>query len=108
MRIGPDPFAERILIIQPIQSRIDKVDNEESNTKPFSEILEIALTGTNDTARELSRQSREASLQVLMGEVEDLPGNLITGQKSSLAADLNIQIRNRVIDAYNEIMRWQV
>jgi flagellar hook-basal body complex protein FliE len=66
------------------------------------------MTGRTDTSAELSAKSREGTAKLLIGEEDDLVRNLVDGQKSTLAFELNLNIRNKVIDAYNEIMRLQV
>ena len=49
-----------------------------------------------------------SSLELLMGESDDLSGLLIDAQKAELSLQLALQIRNKVIDAYNEVMRMSV
>jgi flagellar hook-basal body complex protein FliE len=111
MRIGLDPLIETITRPQPIQAiRIgaDNTTNEERGTTPFSEILQITMTGSSDAARELSAVSRQGTVEALLGQVEDLAANVVASQKSGLQFELNLNIRNKVLDAYNEIMRMQV
>jgi len=60
-----------------------------------------------------SAQSAEASVQaenaaLLTGETDDLHTPIIEAQKAELALNLAIQIRNKVIDAYNQVMNMQV
>ena len=47
-------------------------------------------------------------LQLLIGESDDLAGLLIDAQKAELSLNLALQIRNKFVDAYNEIIRMQV
>ena len=60
-----------------------------------------------------SAQSAEASVQaenaaLLTGGTDDLHTPVIEAQKAELALNLAIQIRNKVIDAYNQVMNMQV
>ena len=47
-------------------------------------------------------------LTMLSGETENLSDLLINAQKSELAVNLTVQIRNKAMDAYKEIMNMQV
>lgn len=45
---------------------------------------------------------------ILIGSDEDFNSYLINSQKTEISLQLTMQIRNKVIDAYKEIMRMQV
>lgn len=45
---------------------------------------------------------------VAAGDVNDLHNAMIAMRRASMAMELTVQIRNRVLDAYQEIMRMQV
>jgi len=70
----------------------------------FSNILTDAL----DTASQADLADKASSLELLMGQSDDLSGVMIAAQKAELSLNLALQIRNKFIDAYNEIMRMQV
>ncbi len=42
------------------------------------------------------------------GKLKDLHNVMITAQKASITLEMTVQIQQKVIDAYNEIMRMQV
>ena len=46
--------------------------------------------------------------QSLRGEIEDISQVVIAGQKAELALQLTLQVRNRAVSAYQELMRMQV
>ena len=110
MRIGPDPFIDAISRARLIQSRFDNnIGNTAGDSKSaFEEILQITMTGTNDTGRDLSRISRGETAKLLIGEEDNLVDNMVASERSSIQFELNLAIRNKVLDAYNEIMRTQV
>ena len=66
------------------------------------------LTKAFRDASNLDAADKESSLQLLAGEADDFSGLLIDIQKAELSLNLALQIRNKVVDAYNEIMRMQV
>jgi len=48
------------------------------------------------------------TLELMMGESDDFAGLLIDMQKAEISLQLALQIRNKVIDAYNEVLRMSV
>jgi len=86
---------------EPVSLGSNKITNQGGN---FSDILTEALT----TAEKTDAIDKASSLELLMGEADDLSGLLIDAQKAELSLQLALQIRNKVIDAYNEVMRMSV
>jgi flagellar hook-basal body complex protein FliE len=73
-------------------------------TSGFANILSESL----DAAVQSDQIDKSSTLELLMGENDDLSGLLIDMQKAELSLQLTLQIRNKVIDAYNEVMRMTV
>ena len=73
-------------------------------TGSFADIL----TSSFKTAAEADAADKLSALQLLSGQSDDLSGLLIDAQKAELSLNLALQIRNKVLDAYNEILRMQV
>jgi len=70
----------------------------------FAELLKNSI----DDVNALQQQSSEMKSKLVTGEITDLHQVTIAAEKSSLAFQLSLQIRNKVIEAYQEIMRMQV
>lgn len=70
----------------------------------FQDILSEAIDAANETDA-VATGGAEA---LLTGDVNNLHQVLIDSEKATLALSLTVQIRNKVIDAYNEVMRMQV
>jgi len=66
------------------------------------------LSETLKTASEADTADKVSALQLLTGQSDDMSGLLLDAQKAELSLNLALQIRNKVIDAYTEIMRMQV
>ena len=66
------------------------------------------LTDSLKTAAELDAADKASAIELLIGQSDDLAGLLLDAQKAELSLTLALQIRNKVMDAYNEIMRMQV
>jgi len=77
---------------------------ESSNNKGFKNILDDLM----EASSEASAASRQETAKLLTGTLEDFPEYMVTGEKSSIMFELNLTVRNKVIDAYSEIMKTQV
>lgn len=69
----------------------------------FGEWLEQSLGEVN----QLQKDSAEASQKLLTGESKDIHSAMIAMQKSSIAMELTMEVRNKIIAAYDEIKRMQ-
>ncbi len=72
--------------------------------KTFGEVLVDALKQTN----ELQLESDKLNAALAAGRVEDISQVVVAGQKAELAIQLTLQLRNRAVSAYQEVMRMQV
>jgi len=70
----------------------------------FTDILSEAMTSAQNSEESVQAQN----VALLTGETDDLHTPVIEAQKAELALNLAIQIRNKVVDAYNQIMNMQV
>jgi flagellar hook-basal body complex protein FliE len=64
-----------------------------------------------DAMQKVGSMSDEASKSVesfLGGEGEDLHKTMLATQRADLASELFLQVRNKVVAAYQEVMRMQV
>ncbi len=57
---------------------------------------------------QLQHESAAEIGRLLTGETEDLHKTLLTVQRSELAFELLMEVRSKVVQAYQEIMRIQV
>lgn len=71
---------------------------------PFKSMFEDAV----NNVKEADVLVNNAVTQAASGEADDLHNLSIASTKMSLAVDLFIQLRNKSLDAYNEIMRMGV
>ena len=101
------------MAISPIQPNLVHLFNPEpvsTNSKASGENSNFAnvLSEAFDTAGKTDAIDKASMLGLMMGESDDLSGLLIDMQKAELSLQLALQIRNKVIDAYNEVMRMSV
>ena len=70
----------------------------------FSNMLTEAFANVAAT----DAADKTSGLALLTGRADDMAGILIDAQKAELSLSLALQIRNKFLDAYNEIMKMQV
>lgn len=77
---------------------------ENSSAVSFSSFLKDAIKGLNDS----QLQSDTAVNSFIKGDQIDVHQVMLTMQKAELTLNLAMQLRNKVVSAYEEIMRMQV
>src|SRR4051812_29172533 len=70
----------------------------------FGAILQDAMGKVG----ELQNDASKSVESFLSGEGEDLHKTIMTSQRADLAMELFLQVRNKVVSAYQEVMRMQV
>ena len=75
-----------------------------STETSFSELLNAALDQVDGAVA----ANEESNLALLSGQSTDLHTAVIEAQKAELTLNLAVQVRNKVVDAYNEVMRMQL
>jgi flagellar hook-basal body complex protein FliE len=73
-------------------------------TKTFGEFLTDAFNGMNTQRAYVT----DLQQKFITGEMPDVHRLMIEAEKSSIATALTIQIRNKVVEAYQEVMRTQI
>ncbi len=67
----------------------------------FADIFENAIQDVIDTDNEL----QQAKYKFATGQTNDPHTGAIASAKAQLAVDMLIQLRNKALDSYNEVMR---
>ena len=63
-----------------------------------------ALGNVND----LQQKASQASMDLATGKIEDISQVVIAAEKAAVALQLTIQVRNKMLESYQEMMRMQV
>jgi flagellar hook-basal body complex protein FliE len=74
------------------------------NGGSFGQYLSDALNQVNTSILESQRLGE----QLATGNVSDIHTVMIAAQKAALELQLAVQIRNKAVEAYQEIMRMQI
>lgn len=78
---------------------------ETDNSKiPFADYLKDALNNANSLMLESDRISSEFAA----GNIDNIDEVTIAATKADMAFQFTLQIRNKILDAYSEIMRMQI
>ncbi|MDR7865451.1 MAG: flagellar hook-basal body complex protein FliE [Sporomusaceae bacterium] len=72
--------------------------------KSFGQILADSLGEVN----KLQLDAQQASLNLAAGKIQDVSEVVIATEKATIALQLTMQVRNKVVEAYQEMMRMQV
>lgn len=94
--------------IDAIKNRLNiesTVTNKNSNnTTSFGDYLKAAV----DSVNEAQVKADEETMKVISGESEDLHQALIAAEEARLQMELVVQVRNKLVESYQEIARMQI
>jgi len=79
----------------------------ESMDLPSNENFGSMLKEMVQDVNELQHQAAVKENQFLRGEISDVHEVMIATEEASVAFDLLMEIRNKLLDSYNQIMRMQ-
>ena len=85
-------------------SNIGKKYTPAQAEKAFAQSFKEALNKVSAT----EAASSEATNKFISGEISDIHTVMIAAQKASVTRTAAVEVRNKVIEAYKEIMRMQV
>ncbi len=88
----------------PIDTGIQKLPAGKIEGESFGDIFKNMISETND----LQNKAADIAQQFAMGEVTDIHDVMIAAEKAGVSFELVMEIRNKLIDAYQEFMRMQV
>ncbi len=95
--------TSRLQQLAEFEGKLQKRDGD-ANAADFGDILSDAMKEVNRAQLE----SNEQIQRMLSGEIQDVHTAMIAVQKADLSFQMMMQVRNKLIDAYQEIMRMQV
>ena len=87
--------------IQGIENK-PKIQND--NKVDFGDVLKNALNKVDND----QKHSQQMGQKLMTGEITDVHQVMIASQKANLSLQLTMQVRNKVVEAYQEVMRMQV
>jgi flagellar hook-basal body complex protein FliE len=76
----------------------------EGGQKTFADTLSEAVNDVN----ELQKVADKKMEDLATGRAKSIPDVMIATEKADIALKLMVQVRNKIIDAYQEVMKMQV
>lgn len=82
-------------------------DQNKKTQTPFSAFLNSAVDNIEEV-NGLQKSADQMSVDFAIGKIDNIADVMIAQEKASVALQYTVQLRNNLLDAYNEIMRIQV
>jgi len=92
------------LFLQPVTLPAKQSSNPVKRNESFGQLLNQSLKELNNS----QKKADEAIKQFLTGDIQDLHRVSIALGEAQLAMQLAVQVRNKLLEAYQEMMRMQV
>ena len=84
--------------------KLDSVPTSKEAGPSFADTLKEAVNSVN----QLSLDADSKAQALATGKTDDIAGVMIATEKADIALRAMVQVRNKIIDAYQEIMKMQV
>jgi len=81
--------------------------SQERKTSPVEEVVS-SFEKSIQQANAMQHEADQAIEALATGEVKDIAQTMIAVEKANLSFQLMTQVRNRIVEAYQEVMRMQV
>ncbi|MCB8814138.1 flagellar hook-basal body complex protein FliE [Desulfosporosinus shakirovi] len=86
------------------QGTLSSGDGAQKASADFAKFFSDALSQVDA----LQTKADSASLELATGQVQDLSEVMVALEKANLSLSLTVATRDKVLDAYNQIMRMQI
>jgi len=90
-------------VVPDFTSLVNKTEKNEK-VASFPEVLKEMVANTND----LQAQAADIAEKFALGEVTEIHDVMIAAEEAGIALELIMEIRNKLVDAYQEMMRLSV
>jgi len=87
----------------------DSLNNvTDTGIKNTDSSFENVLTDALKSVKEYETDTNNKTTELVNGETDELHSLMISAEKSELALSMALQVRNKVLSAYNEMMNMQI
>jgi flagellar hook-basal body complex protein FliE len=87
-----------------VQAKNDSSANASDVSKQFGSFLNDAINNLNDQQNTVDQLNQS----FIKGQLSDVHQLTIASEKASLGLELTTQVRNKIVEAYQEVMRIQM
>ncbi|MBM3326353.1 MAG: flagellar hook-basal body complex protein FliE [Calditrichaeota bacterium] len=91
-------------VLPPIIRPTDTPPKAQPQTAPFSDVIKN-LVGEVD---KLQKSAETATDRMLTGELEDVHQVIVAMEEAQVSFRLLMEVRNKMVEAYKEVIRMQV
>ncbi|TDT50613.1 flagellar hook-basal body complex protein FliE [Fonticella tunisiensis] len=86
-------------------TEIQNKNNQNNSSKVnFADVLKNAL----DKVNEIQINAENATTELITGEATDIHQVMLATEEAKLSLELAVQVRNKLVEAYQELMRMQL
>jgi len=85
-------------------SQKKQTESTDDGEATFFDVFESLVKNVKET----DAQVQKDSIDLMLGDVDDLAQIQVNLEKAATAVDLLVTVKNKAVDAYNEIMRMTV
>ncbi|RRD94982.1 flagellar hook-basal body complex protein FliE [Clostridiales bacterium COT073_COT-073] len=75
---------------------------------PFSDFLKNAVIDQVSTTNDLIQKANQKGIEFALGKIDDIAEVNAVQEIANASLQFTVQLRNSLLEAYNEIMRLQV
>ena len=86
---------------------LSSVSGASGENKDFSSVLDSMVNALNET-NDLQNQAEQAEIQFALGYSDNTHDLLIAQTKANVALQYTVAVRDRLIEAYQQIMQMQI
>ncbi len=97
--LGPSPIQSDEMRPGALRPEVPQTDGPS-----FDEVLKASIEEVN----RLQSEASQAQQDLVTGENRDVHSTMIAMQKADVSFKLMMEVRNKIVDAYKEVMRMQV
>ncbi|MFK8138994.1 MAG: flagellar hook-basal body complex protein FliE [Bdellovibrionales bacterium] len=90
------------------QNKLAKSSNSTSSTSGAKSEFADSLGSAIDKVNTLQKVADQKSEDLATGKTQSLHDTMVAVEKADIALRLMVQVRNKMIDAYQEVMKMQV
>ena len=97
-------MVDRIGRIEGIQPLSGGIRSKSKKGEDFAKVLKEAFEKVNEQQKKAEKMADDYAA----GRISNIHDVIIEAEKASIALRLTVEVRNRIVDAYREIMRMQL
>ena len=97
------PLTSSITPMETISQK-KQTESTDDGEATFFDVFESLVKNVKET----DAQVQKDSIDLMLGDEDDLAQKQVNLEKAATAVDLLVTVKNKAVDAYNEIMRMTV